>query len=806
MRFWLRNTSALVFALLPLLADGVFSAAFGQLAPGLGYAFPPVARIGETTSVQLGGFDLTPDVQWFVHRDDVKLDIKGPAGDFLLPPPPYWVGPRGGTNALPIPREVPAEVTVNADAVPGFARFQVANANGSSKTAAILLSNDTEVTEARSRDFPQRLPAIPVGVSGRLSRLTEVDRYIVTAGKDGPITIQLLARKLGSDFRAMIQVHDSKNKLIADFADTYGVDGELAFVAKAGETYTVSIHDADFRGDQAYVYHLKIEHGARPAGTLPSKVQKGLQTKVSVVLKTNEDAPQVHVGSIVNVAADHPSASILLPGDDGTPGSEGSWRGTVAVPVSDVPQYVETDLRFDQERGPGQDVQLDAPCGVSGQFHNRSSSAFVFAANPEEHWHIQLTPWSAGTDLLLQLFDSEGKLVAENDDYDNSAESRITFRPTVSGNYRCVVDVMSDVSQPHGYHLELSKQKPDFSLAMPQQIQLPLGGTAELNIQLSRLSGMTGEIGIEIQGLPAGVTIPEKLVIAPDQSALKVTLTCQADCAVVASAIQVKGTAKINDQVVTRTANATMAGILSATTPQDLLIDRALLAITMSPPIEVLVVDRERQRDVPRGSTYLAELQIVRKDGFQGEVTLMMSAQQARNRQGIRGETTIVPPGESAAFFPCFMPEWLATDITRRMVVHGIAVVPDPKGTPRYLTKPGDARITMIMEGALMKLGADVKEFESPLGGTIQVPVTISRTARLSLPVTVDLRVPEEVRGKIKSTPVTIPADQQHGVLQIDFENAPELPGPWTLRLAATALQNGRWPVVSETEIKVEVK
>ncbi|MEY5044394.1 MAG: hypothetical protein RJA19_1621, partial [Bacteroidota bacterium] len=38
-----------------------------------------------------------------------------PAGDFHLPPPPYWKGPRGGTNAPPIPREVPAELTIPAD-------------------------------------------------------------------------------------------------------------------------------------------------------------------------------------------------------------------------------------------------------------------------------------------------------------------------------------------------------------------------------------------------------------------------------------------------------------------------------------------------------------------------------------------------------------------------------------------------------------------------------------------------------------------------------------------------------------------
>ncbi|MGV2334324.1 MAG UNVERIFIED_CONTAM: hypothetical protein LVR18_09485 [Planctomycetaceae bacterium] len=59
------------------------------------------------------------------------------------------------------------------------------------------------------------------------------------------------------------------------------------------------------------------------------------------------------------------------------------------------------------------------------------------------------------------------------------------------------------------------------------------------------------------------------------------------------------------------------------------------------------------------------------------------------------------------------MPEWLATDITRRIIVHGLVEVPDPKGTLRQLTKPGDARITMIMEGALLKLASEITDFRS---------------------------------------------------------------------------------------------
>ncbi|MBL8812173.1 MAG: hypothetical protein JNM43_18560, partial [Planctomycetaceae bacterium] len=357
-----------------LFAFASLTPAFGQLAPGLGYVYPPVVNVGARTPVQLGGFDLTPDVQWFVHRDDVQLDVKGPAGDFLLPPPPYWVGPRGGTNALPIPREVPAEVTVSADAVLGPVRFQVANANGSSRTAVMYLSNDVEVIEKRSRDFPQRLPNLPVGVSGRLSRLTEVDRYQFIADKDGAVTIQLLARRLGSDFRALIEVHDAKGNLVADFSDTYGVDGEFSFSANAGVEYTVSIHDADFRGDQAYVYHLTLSHGAQPTDIFPARIQRGVPTDVDVFLKQDEKGEEVRVRRSVQVAQGDTVSSIVLPKFTENAGSpDVTWRGTLKIPVSDLPQFVEKNLRDSSGLAEDQPIPLTAPCGVSGRLSGRRS-------------------------------------------------------------------------------------------------------------------------------------------------------------------------------------------------------------------------------------------------------------------------------------------------------------------------------------------------------------------------------------------------------------------------------------------------
>ena len=63
--------------------------------PKLGYVFPPVVKAGQTTEVQLGGYDFTSDMQFFVHDERLKVTASGAPGEFFVPEPPYWFGEKG---------------------------------------------------------------------------------------------------------------------------------------------------------------------------------------------------------------------------------------------------------------------------------------------------------------------------------------------------------------------------------------------------------------------------------------------------------------------------------------------------------------------------------------------------------------------------------------------------------------------------------------------------------------------------------------------------------------------------------------
>lgn len=768
----------------------------GQKPPDVGYVFPPVLQIGETTNVQLGGYDLTDDLDWFVHDDHVRLDGLGRPGDYLLTPPPYWTGPRASTTALPIPREVPGRITVHPTARPGLVRWQVANANGTSSVGTVLLSRDTEVLESRSRDFPQPLPTPPIAVSGRLSRLTEVDRYELTATREGPVTVELLARRLGSGFQGAMEVHDRAGRLIADFADTQGLDGSVTFPAQQGERYVISLHDVDFRGDRSFVYRLKVTEGPRFVTAIPFGGKLGTEQEVEFVgygLATGR-AVLESIRQAVRFPdeADSDGYAITL----NTP----LGPVEVSVPLSDCEEMSAAALGSEP---------LRPPMAVTSRFDpTRTDERYTWISGEGESWLISARSRGIGgsSDVQLTVLDPSGKTLLQDDDQPGTLDAQIEFLATSAGTYTAVVRSLSPrrTQLDEVHRLEIRRRTADFSLDMPQAINVPLGKSATGTVKVRRHGKWQGPIVLSIDGLPRGVRVAGDLTIPEGKNELVLAFEAAPDADVVGTTIHLVGRGTINGVEQVREALAPVGGAALPTTDDERWMTPVLLNVTMAPPFAIKVVDRERQREVHRGTTYLAPLEIVRNDGFTGPLQIAMSARQARDRQGIRGPLLPVGDTETLVLYPCSMPEWLGTDLTRRMNVHGVGAVPDPRGRLRWLTSAADARITMIMEGALLKLACQAEETVARPGDTVRIPVSVSRSIKLPLETQVELLVPDELTGLIDAVAITLPMGTDSGTLIVTTQPDAGLAGPWTFELRATALEHGKWPVTSFATAKIE--
>jgi hypothetical protein len=784
-----------------LIVAGVLTlpaSSHAQKVPQAGYIFPPGGKAGTTVEVCLGGYDWTPDMEYFVHDPRVKLLVGGPPGPILIPPPPYWFGAKGRIAALPLPREVPAKLVLPADLPPGPSCWQAANVNGCTNTGVFIVGSGAEVVEEENRKGPQRLASLPVTVSGRIGKIEAVDRYSFVAPRDGPITCELMARRLGAKFLAVLKVHDGKGQLVADVAGTSGDDPRLTFAARVREEYTVSLHDVDFGGDRSYVYRLTLTPGPRVVGALPAAGRRGETREVEFVgIGVASGAAKLEsVKRRVTFPATGSTFDYRLETPHGT-------APPFALLLDDLPETVAFPRHDPRSR------KLTLPAGVTGVLDQPDAQDRYFCTwKKGEVWSLALQARRIGSplDVALAILGPDGKEVARNDDLPETTDAGLDFTVPADGTYQIVVSDMAGKSGDRSalYRLVVRQPGPDFALQLPvQRVSVPLAGKFDLAVKAVRRGGFAGPISLTVRGLPAGIAVPANLVIPADKTDLVVSLQTAKDAVAAAWLVTIDGTAKIGSSSVTRTARAQTVISLSPRSPDENRVNAVLVASTMKPRFKGRPVDADTGRKVHRGSTFPAEVIVERLDGFNGEIVLQMAAQQSYQVQGITGGDVIVPPGVSRTIYPCFMPEWLETTRTSRMGMIAVAKVADAKGKVRYLANEITGFITMTMEGALLKVSAEDHERTVPAGQAFDVRVKVSRLAKLAEPVRLELRLPDELAGKMEAKPVVVAVKTEDAVLRIT--PAAGLRGMHTLTIRATAMQEGTYPVLSETSVVVEL-
>lgn len=763
-----------------LLLLGVASTGLAQTPPDIGYLFPPGGAPGATVDVKIGGYNWTPDMQLFVHDPRVKLEITGPPSGVIVPEPPYWFGKKARDNDFPLPREFPGRLTIAPDTPPGLIRWQAANANGATASGVLLVSRGREQFDSLSTSAPIAVESIPVAVVGQIHKLEEVDRISFTATRAGPISLDLWTRRLGSQMNAIVEVRDANGQLVADGADTAGHDLQLTFSAKASARYTISLYDTDFRGHHSFVYRLVIHDGPRIVATIPAAGKRG------------ETRPVEFVG--IGIASGEPklesvTRDVTFPADANVE----AFQYELATPfgnaacgmqLSNLPEVVEPNAAAPQ-------IQPLVPTAITGILDiARGEDRFPFTATKGALWSINCRSAKTGIPLdpAIAVLDSTGKELTRVDDLPGTTDSGLVFTVPADGNYQIAVADQSGQagSRAAVYRLAIEPQQPDFSLTAPDKLALQLGGKANLVVKGSRLGGFAQPITLEIAGLPAGVTIPTPLTIPADKSELTVEFTCAADVAATAAIINVRGTAQSGEQVIARQPTPT------------------LLALTMKPRVKLTPEGLDDVRKWPRGSTYLAPVLIERLEGFAGEVVLEQTANQQRVRQGITGPDFVAPADATRVEYPVFLPEWLETTKTSRIILNGVAKTPDPKGNVRHLLNKMELRIGMLPVGAILKVAPDAEDLQVHGNEPFEIPIHLTRSSELSEPASVELVVPVELSKRLSAAPLVVTATDSKIALKVapGREGFPTAETPLTIR--ATVLRGGKWPVVTETTCRAE--
>lgn len=754
---------------------------YGQLSPEIGFMLPSGAKSGTTVDVVIGGYDWTPDMQILVHDPRIKLEIVGKSTGVLITEPPYWFGYKARGYAWPLPREFPARLTIPADVSPGLIRWQVANANGASPVAQFYVGSLPEIAEDPKRKGPQQLPTLPVTVSGQIRRIEEIDRYQFSVAKTGPVTIEVFSRRLNSPLHGMLKVRDPSGRVVLDIADTEGRDFATTMLATAGVNYEISLHDLDFAGDRSYVYRMTVNAAPRVLAAYPAAGQRG-QTRpvefVGIGLATGSDKLE-SVTRDVAFPANADAATM-----DYSVQTEWGNTAPVKLLVSDIPETVKPAT--------GESV-LSVPGAVTGAIEQRfGSDQHSVTLAKGQVWEIaaQARRLNSPLDLELTVFGPDGKQVATNDDAPGSTDAEIALTVPADGLYKIVVADRSGKSgsRAANYRLAVSAPREDLELSLPPLLNIVSGAQGKLALKATRKGGFKGPIPITLTGLPAGVTAPENQVIPEGKNDLTIDLTCAADAAVKSSLCSISTNVQLGGQMVTRTAGPTA------------------IAMTMKPRIKLTPEGLDDVRKVHRGSTYLFPMLIERLEGYTGPITLEMTAKQQRHRQGLASDEFIVPPDAKRVEYPIFVPEWMETTKTSRMILNGAVQIPDPQGNVRTLLQRQELRFGILPEGALMKLSHPPGEIKTAAGSTIKIPLSLSLAAELKDPIEISI-VPNEVnQGAFTGNSITLVPGQKSAIYEIQVSADAARKKEQEVTIRAKALKDGRWPVISETSLTIEVE
>lgn len=772
MRFKKHHAACL---LLVGLSFGSTRESAAQLAPGIGYMFPPGGRAGSTIEVTLGGYDWTPDVEVFARDASIGLKITGTPGPVIVPKPPYWFGKKARRPPFLLPRETPAQLTLPSNLAPGVYRWQVASANGVSASGKFYVSDGPELVEVPERSEPQLLESLPATISGQIIRIEEVDQYRFTAPSDGPITLSTVATEIGSPLSAVIEVRDLSGRLIADGADTAGRDLSVTFAAAAGQDYIASVYDVDFRGNRAFVYRLSIEPGPRVTATVPALVQRGATQDVTFI-GTGLISGSEKLESVTQTITAAKSGEVMTGQFETTSGYPVSFR----LPLSDVTETVRTNDAF-------QPIEL--PTAITGVLSDQSAiDRFRVSGTKGDVWSVNLQAAAIGSplDVSLAVIDATGKELKRIDDVPGTTDAALEFRVPADGEFELQVsDTSGNAGRPDSiYRLSVRQAEPGFTLTVPELAAVLTGATSQFAIKAVRRNGFTGAIAIEIDGLPPGVSIPENAAIPEKKNDLRLVFTAAEDAGTVASMISVTGRAMIEE------------------TPVEYQAEPTLLAVTMKPPFSI---DAEGKNDVtkwPRGSTFPAPVLIERDESFNGEIVLEMSSRQGRHRQGIRGPEMTIHPDADRVLYPVFLPEWLETTRTSRMVVNGVTRMEDPQGRERYLSSRLVTRLGFLPTGALLKVSTPLTELEVPAGESFEVPLNVFRAPELESSAELQLVLDEAMTGRLRADAMTVKERSASLAMRIEPAEGAVLPEEVELRVRATATWHGH-PVVSETKLLV---
>ncbi len=158
-------------------------------------------------------------------------------------------------------------VQIMGDAPMGRQDIRAHTSRGYSNPQPFEAGDLPEFTEAEPNNANDKANAVtaPVVINGRIGEAKDADVFRVRAVADQRLVIELKARQFGSPLDALLTLMDTNGAVLQRNDDANGLDARIEFDAKKDTEYLVALRDLTDRGGERFGYRMSI----RPPGSTP---------------------------------------------------------------------------------------------------------------------------------------------------------------------------------------------------------------------------------------------------------------------------------------------------------------------------------------------------------------------------------------------------------------------------------------------------------------------------------------------------------------------------------------------------------
>jgi hypothetical protein len=639
--------------------------------PHIGYIYPAGGQQSLTFKAEIGGQYLDKVYAVYVTGNGVKAKIL----EHILPETPERIvaaREKGGQSKLKtdgptsigktesavkttlkrkiksfkqqpnvqLEETVVIQLTVSPEATPGRREIRLLTSAGASNPVVFYVGSLLEYREKEPNDREpnaKALPTLPSVINGQIMP-GDLDRFRIKAKKGQSLVLETKARALvpyladtvPGWFQPVITLFDANGKEVG-YADDYEFNPDpILFydVPKDGE-YVLEIRDALYRGREDFTYRLTVGELPFIAGRFPLGGPAGSQVFITV---SGKNLPAA--GLTVDTGHNVPDTYFDLKN------KEGLVSNPIRFAVDTLPEMLESEPNNNSQQA--QPITL--PVIINGRVQtpgDRDVFSFTAKAGREIAAEVIARRLDSPLDSILQLTDSNGKLLQANDDYEDKnfglmthhADSYLTYKIPTDGTYFIRLDdIQNKGGGEYAYRLRLSPKQPDFTLrVVPSGITLAAGSSAVITAYALRKDGFGGAVKLSAD---KGFTL-SPAIIAAQAEKTELTITASTEVPPGIFSPRITGTAVIQGQEYQRQA-VPADDMVQAFGYRQLVPAEKLFVLVTTPAaftISVNLTSGERVK-IPKNSTAAIVVNAIRR---------------SNNVQGIKLELKDPPPGITMA-------------------------------------------------------------------------------------------------------------------------------------------------------------